>query len=62
MSDGIQAYVRSLRTLIRQLEELQLLRDRVRSAELNAICTWPYQRRGRRTRRCSVLRHSRWVH
>ena len=57
MSDGIQAYVRSLRTLTRQLEELQLLRDRVRRAELKAIYAWRYQRRRRMTRRGSLLRH-----
>jgi hypothetical protein len=62
MSDGIQAYVRSLRTLTRQLEELQLLRDRVRRAELKAIYAWRYQRRRRMMRRGSLLRHRRRVH
>ena len=63
MNNGIQAYVRSLRTLTRQLEELQILRDRVRRAELKAIFTWRYQRRRRMTRRRgSLLRHRRRVH
>jgi hypothetical protein len=62
MSDRTEAYVRSLRTLIRQFEELQLLRDQVRMAELKADLDFRSSPISRHYRRSSAVANGHFRH